>query len=43
MGKKHPLQTKQIISGIPEENLMTGETLAWAHSSIQVQPMELRR
>jgi hypothetical protein len=43
MAKSIPLQTKQIISEIPEENLMTDETLAWADSSIQVQPMELRR
>jgi len=35
--------TKQIISKIPEEKLMGGETFPWAGSSIQVQPVELRR
>jgi hypothetical protein len=35
--------TKQIISKIPEEKMMGGETFAGADSSIQVQPVELRR
>jgi hypothetical protein len=41
--KSYQCATKQIISKIQEEKLMGGETFPAAGSSIQVQPVELRR
>ena|SRR5580692_1829912 len=41
--RSYQCERKQIIRRIPEEKMMGGETFPGAGSSIQVQPVELRR